>query len=484
MESKLAFASAKWLAAQIRRRNIGCLELLDFYLDRVHRHNPELNAIIALDTASARKRAKAADRALRNGRPLGPLHGVPMTIKESFDVIGMPTTWGLAQFRDNFPQRNAVAVERLQSAGANVFGKTNVPVMLTDWQTFNPVYGTTHNPWNLERTPGGSSGGAASALASGMTALEIGSDIGASIRNPAHYCGIYGHKPTFGVCCPDGQSLPGVHTHKDIAVIGPMARHAEDLALALDVIAGPGAIEGRAWQIKLPRANGMKLRNLRIGVLLTSATAEVDHTVQQAIAQLAQSLARAGARVTDQLPAIDLDAAHRTFIQLLRSATSTSLSEAQFQRACVAARTADLASDDYAQWMVKAQSMSHREWQAWNEQRARIALAWEDYFEHYDFLLCPAAATTAFAHDHAGERWERMIDVNGRPQPSTTQMFWAGLSGMAYLPSTVAPIALAADGLPVGVQIVGPKYSDHACIALASLLEKEFYAFAPPPGYA
>lgn len=483
METNLAFASAKWLASQIRRRNIGCLELLDFYLDRVRQHNPGLNAIIALDIEAACKRAKTADRAMRSGRNLGPLHGIPMTVKESFDVVGMPTTWGLTTFSDSFPDHNAIAVDRLLAAGANVFGKTNVPVMLADWQTFNPLYGTTRNPWNPERTPGGSSGGAACALAAGMTALELGSDIGASIRNPAHYCGVYGHKPTYGVCCADGQNLRGVLTHKDIAVIGPMARHAEDLSLALDVIAGPSLIDSRGWQLELPRPGKLRLRDLRIGVVLSAKTAEVDDSVQMAIGEVVRFLSQAGASISYRAPEFDLDEAHLTFIQLLRSATSSSLSDAQFHEACEVARDADLSSDDYAQWMVIAQCMAHREWQSWNEKRTRMALAWESYFEHHDFLLCPAASTTAFPHNHEGQRWERMVTVNGRPQPSTRQMFWAGFSGMAYLPSTVAPVGLAADGLPVGVQIVGRRYSDHACIALATLLEKEFCAFSPPPGF-
>lgn len=483
MNSQLAFVSARKLAGQIRRRSIGCLEVLDFYLDRVHKHNSDLNAIIALDVEGARKRAKAADRAVRLGRPLGPLHGVPMTVKECFDVSGMATTWGVPEFRTNIATRNALAVDRLQAAGAIVFGKTNVPVMLADWQSFNPIYGTTNNPWDLGRTPGGSSGGAASALAAGLTALELGSDIGASIRNPAHYCGVYGHKPTFGVCSPDGHNLPGVVTHKDIAVIGPMARHAEDLALALDLIAGANEIDGRAWHIKLPRPGRIRPRELRIGVLLSASTAEVDKNVQHVIRRVAEFLAREGAKVTEEIPAIDLDEAHRVFIQLLRSATSTSLSDDQFEQAGRAAAKASLSTDDYAQWMVKAQCMSHREWQGWNEVRFRYIAAWEAYFARFDFLLCPAAATTAFAHNQSGDRWNRMVSVNGKRQASTTQMFWAGFSGMAYLPSTVAPAGLAEDGLPVGVQIIGPKYSDHACIALAEHLGRTYSGFTPPPAF-
>src|SRR4030095_7165937 len=198
------FRSAKALAADIRKKKIGCLELLDLYLQRVEKHNPEINAIIAMDVEGARKRARAADRALGRQQVWGPLHGVPMTIKESYDVVGMPTTWGVRDFKGNLPPRNALAVDRLLGAGVVLFGKTNVPIYLADYQSYNAIYGTTNNPWDLSRSPGGSPGGAAAAPAAGLTGSERGSDIGSSIRNPAHYGGVYGHKPTWGVVPPRG----------------------------------------------------------------------------------------------------------------------------------------------------------------------------------------------------------------------------------------------------------------------------------------
>src|SRR6202795_956107 len=214
------FRSAKELAADIRKKKIGCLELLDLYLTRVEKHNPSLNAIIATDVESARKRARAADRALARKQVWAPLHGVPMTIKESYDVVGMPTTWGVPELKDNFPPRNALAVDRLLGAGVVLFGKTNVPIYLADYQSYNAIYGTTNNPWDLSRAPGGSSGGSAAALAAGLSGIEAGSDIGSSIRNPAHYCGVYGHKPTFGIVPQHGQTL-GQAAQTDINVLGP-----------------------------------------------------------------------------------------------------------------------------------------------------------------------------------------------------------------------------------------------------------------------
>ena len=207
MSNALPFQTAKQLASAIRKKKIGCLELLDLYLERIEAHNPELNAIIAMDVEGARKRAKAADRAVKAGKKLGPLHGVPMTLKESYDIAGYPTTWGNPAFKDQKVEKNSLAAQRLVDAGATLFGKTNVPLNLADWQSYNEVYGLTKNPWDLSRTPGGSSGGSGAALAAGLTGLEAGSDIGASIRNPAHYCGVFGHKPTFGVVSPRGHAL-------------------------------------------------------------------------------------------------------------------------------------------------------------------------------------------------------------------------------------------------------------------------------------
>lgn len=484
MANSVAFQSAKAMAAGIRRRRIGCQELLELYLARMQTYNPGINGIIATDLKTARKRARAADAALAKGELWGPLHGVPMTIKESFDVVGMPTTWGLSDLKDNFPKRNAVAVDRFIQAGATLFGKTNVPVMLADWQTFNPVYGTTNNPWDTSRVPGGSSGGSAAALAAGLTGLEAGSDIGASIRNPAHYCGVYGHKPTWGICAPNGQSLPGKFATLDINVIGPLARSADDLEIALKIMAGPDAIDGRGWRLSLPAPAKKSLREYKVAVMLTDPTAEVDSSVQDRIQAVADFLVKKRAKVSDRArPAIDTAEAHRVFIQLLRAATSRSQTDELFARNLDAARKVAPDDTSYYAWMVKGSTLSHRDWLGYNEARQHMRLRWSEFFEEYDLLLCPAAATAAFPHNQQGERWERMVMVNGKPQPSTTQMFWAGYSGMVNLPSTVAPAGLTSEGLPVGVQIIGPQYGDLTCVRFAQLLEREFHGFVPPPGY-
>src|SRR5580704_14197467 len=238
-----AFASATRLAAEIRDRRISCRELLESYLARDERYNPALNAIIARQIEPARERAEAADAALARGEIWGPLHGVPMTVKESFDVAGLPTTWGNPAWKDRRATANAVLSERLMGAQAVIYGKTNVPLMLQDAQSYNEVYGTTNNPWDVKRGPGGSSGGEAAALAAGLSAMGAGSDIAGSLRNPAHYCGIYAHKPTSGLITTRGHAPGPVLTPTDISVVGPMARHAEDLELALRILAAPDVLD-------------------------------------------------------------------------------------------------------------------------------------------------------------------------------------------------------------------------------------------------
>lgn len=481
----LPFYSARKLSSMIRRKRIGALELLDLYLNRIEKYDPQINCVIFKDVEASRKRAKAADRALARGTVWGPLHGVPMTIKESYDVKGMPTTWGVPEHKDNYPSKNAIAVDRFLNAGAVLFGKTNVPLYLADWQSFNDIYGTTQNPWDLTRTPGGSSGGSAAALAAGLTGLEAGSDIGASIRNPAHYCGVYGHKPTYGIVSVRGQALPGKVSAADISVIGPLARSADDLDLALGVMAGPDEIDGAGWQLRLPRAKKKRLSDYKIAVIYSDEEAEVDQAVQRRLRSLIRFLRKNKVKVSEKArPDIDSRTAHRNYIQLLRGATVGRLAPEEFQKGLRAMKRLKPGDEGYRAQMLRAQGMYHKDWLAYNEERHKMRLAWADFFRGYDLLLCPAATTTAFPHNQKGERWERMVMVNGRPQPSTTQMFWAGYSCNVYLPSTVAPIGLAEDGLPVGVQIIGPQHGDYTCIQFAGMIEREFQGFIAPPGYA
>lgn len=476
----IPFSPARQLASMIRTKKIGALELLNLYLQRVERYS-DINAIIFVDVDAARKRARQADRALARGNLWGPLHGVPMTIKESFDIVGMPTTWGVPRYKENYPSRNALVVDRFLQAGAVLFGKTNVPMYLADWQTFNDIYGTTNNPWDRNRVPGGSSGGSAAALAAGLTGLEAGSDIGASIRNPAHYCGVYGHKPTYGIISPFGQTLPGTFGKSDISVVGPLARSAEDLALALDVMAGPDDIDGSGWKLSLPKPKKKELREFKVAIVHDDPEAEVDEEVREKLRELTIFLKKMKVKVRqDARPAIDSREAHRNYIQLLRGATSGRLTPEDVEKNLAALKSLRADDESYRAQMIRAQAMTHKEWLAADNLRHRMRLAWAEFFRDFDLFLCPVATTTAFEHNQKGERWERMIPVNGKPQPSTTQIFWAGYSCNFFLPATVAPIGLSRGELPVGVQIVGPQYGDHTCIQFARLLEREYHRFIPP----
>jgi amidase len=478
------FRSARQLAADIRKKKIGCLELLDLYLARVEKYDGRLNAVVVRDFERARTRARAADRALARSTRWGPLHGVPMTIKESYDVQGLPTTWGVPAFKDHIATANALVVDRLLHAGVVLFGKTNVPLYLADWQSFNAIYGTTNNPWDVTRAPGGSSGGAAAALAAGLTGLEAGSDIGSSIRNPAHFCGIYGHKPTWGIVPRAGQALPWQKAPVDIDVVGPLARSADDLALALTVMAGPEPIEAAGWQLRLRPPRQKRLRDFRVALMLDAPGFPVDREVTDRLQALADFLGRQKVKIDERArPAIDIADAWRIYVRLLRAATSDRQSDADFARNVGIVQA--LAPDDesYYARAMRAEVLSHRDWLAANEARHRMRLAWAEFFTAHDLLLCPVAGTAAFPHDQQGQRYERTLTVNGKRVPVTDHLFWAGYTGASYLPSTAAPCGFTRAGLPVGVQIVGSQYGDLTCLAFARLLERKFQAFVPPPGY-
>src|ERR1700680_4114206 len=311
-----AFASATRLAGEIRDRRIGCLELLDLFVARAEQYNPALNAIVAWQVEKARERARAADAALARGELWGPLHGVPMTVKESFNVAGLPSTWGNPPWRDNIEADNAVLVERLIAAGAVIYGKTNVPFMLQDAQSYNEVYGTTNNPWDKSRGPGGSSGGEAAALAAGLSALGAGSDIAGSLRNPAHYCGIYAHKPTWGLIPTRGHSPTGALTPTDISVVGPLARDAQDLDLALRVLAGPDLLQQAAWRVELPAPRHRRLADFRVAVCTNSPLCEIDASVAERFVAVVAALKHDCAPVDEAArPPLD-DTEHQRLLML------------------------------------------------------------------------------------------------------------------------------------------------------------------------
>ena len=478
-----AFASATELAGEIRDRRVGCVELLDFYLARAERYNPGLNAIIVWHVDQARERARAADAALARGERCGPLHGVPMTVKESFNVAGLPTTFGNPLWKNNIAAGNAFLIDRLLQAGAVVYGKTNVPYMLADAQSYNDIYGTTNNPWDPARSPGGSSGGEAAALAAGLSALGAGSDIAGSLRNPAHYCGIYAHKPTWGLISTRGHAPPGIMTPTDISVVGPMARRAEDLDLAMHTLAGPDLLQRAAWRVELPPPRRRRLGDFRVAVWASSSLCRIDTSVSDLFDRAVAAIARAGARVDDAArPGIADEEYHRLFMLLLRAATASRMRDEDFARQQEIAATSD---DDMSEraTVARGATLLHRAWGSANEARIKLRYAWHEFFTRFDVLLTPVAATAAFPHDHRPNGDERVVGVNGKSVPYAEQLFFAGLASLSYLPATAAPIGLTAEGLPVGLQIIGPECEDPTTIEFARLLAAELGAFVPPPKY-
>ena len=456
--AELGFRSAVDLAARLRRREIGSEELTRYFIERIEKHDPKLNAVVVRDFERALAAARAADAALARGESLGPLHGLPMTIKESFDVAGLPTTWGHPEAAQSKASADAVVVERFKSAGALFLGKTNVPLDLADFQSYNAVYGTTNNPWNPARTPGGSSGGSAVALATGMSGLDSGSDIGGSIRNPSHFCGVYGHKPTLGVIPTRGHQPPGVPQtpqDPDLAVVGPMARSAEDLSLALEILAGPDVLAAPGWRLELPPPRATSLGGLRVALWSDDPVAPVDRVVKERVTGLGERLAALGAKVSDSARPDGLSgkASHDTYMPILGAMMSG-----------------------------PGGGLTYFAWMGLHGRRGYFRTRWQQFFRDWDVLVCPIFATPAFVQDQR-PREQRTITVNGEQRPYFEQLFWAGLATLSYLPSTVFPTGLTADGLPIGLQAIGAEFHDRTTIEFARLVAEEIGGFVPPPGY-
>ncbi len=487
------FGSARTLAASLHRRDISCLEALEVFIARMERYNPQLNAIVATDLDSARARARQADDALRKGEVWGPLHGLPMTIKDTFEVAGMPTTSGAPELARHFPSRNAAAVEKLIAAGAVIFGKTNTPLYGMDLQTYNDVYGTTNNPWDPTRTPGGSSGGPAAALAAGLTPLELGSDIGGSIRNPSHCCGVYGHKSSYGIVSSQGHipGPPGTLSEADLVVVGPLARSAEDLSFALDVLAGPSELDRAAWRLTLPPPRRTSLRDYRVACWLDDAFCPIDQSVLDRLTACVEALRTAGVRVSETArPGFSLADNHRVYFRLLTGAISSGLKPYEFAALAASqpfvemARALGLTKPGQLGDFISGATQRHAAWAKANEARERMRRQWRAFFQEYDVLLAPIIPVTAIPHRQQGNIFTRKLTVNGRQRPYLDFLVWAGLVTVSYLPATLAPVGLSDTGLPVGIQIIGPYLEDRTPLDFAARLGALIGGFTPPPGFA
>lgn len=481
--TSIAYDTALDLARRIRNREISAVELTDLFINRIETYDGDINAVVVRTFDEARRDARAADEALAGGGDLGPLHGVPMTIKESYVIAGTPATWGIEAFRDNVAAEDGLAVQRFRAAGAHFLGKTNVPTDLGDFQSYNPIYGTTGNPWDTGRTPGGSSGGSAASLAAGFCGLEAGSDIGGSIRNPAHFCGVYGHKPTYGIIPLSGHELVPNTPDMDLAVCGPLARGADDLRVALGIMAGPTDREALGWQLNLPAADFNHLKELRVAVWANDEMAPVATEVADRITGIGEMLARLGATVSDRArPAFDVARAHANYQTLLTSVMTAAMAGEQVAAADAAARALDPADDSLGAVQTRAMVLPHRDWIRTNSEREKLRLAWSAFFEDWDILLCPQMPTPAFPHDHRPFE-QRTITVDNEEQAYFKPLFWAGMIVNAYLPSTVFPTGPSRDGLPIGVQAVSAPYRDYRTIEFARQIGAEIGGFVAPPGY-
>jgi amidase len=482
--SDLAFAPAFELLGLMNSGKLGSRELLEIYLDRICAYNDEINAVVFLDVENARARANLADKARAAGESWGVLHGLPMTVKDVNNVAGWPTTYGDPADANWRPDRNAALIDRLIRAGAIIFGKTNIPLHSADFQSFNAIYGSTRNPWDLARSPGGSSGGSAAALAAGFTPVELGSDIAGSIRFPSHFCGVFGHKPTHGILSEEGNLRRNGWITSTLSTPGPLARSVDDLEMLLDLLAGPDGAAAKAWSLDLPKPRATALADFRVGLIDNSGVAPIDGEYRNAILRFVEGLEHAGARIDrGAQPAVDHAESHDAYLKLLRGTGSGRLSDAEF--ADISAIAAGLAPDDrsYHAKLRRAQTQSHRDYIHAEEIRAKVTAQWAEFFERFDILLCPVTLSAAFPVDEATVREQRKIIVSGKPVDYNDQLFWSGYSTMPSLPVTTIPIGQLGDGLPVGINVIGPSFEDRTTLAFARAVGT-LAAFTPPPAFA
>ncbi len=466
-------ATAQLLA--LRAKEISAVELLKLSLARHEQTHGRLNAVVAADLERALDTAKAMDDLRAKGATLGPLCGLPMTIKDTLDVAGMPASSGVEGLRRRLAE-DAVAVGQVRQAGAVIWGKTNVPVMAADWQSFNSLYGATNNPWDVPRTPGGSSGGAAAALAAGITALEVGSDIGGSLRVPASFCGVFSHKPTWGLVSQRGHvpPTPGTHAERDLNVIGPMARSARDLRLLLSVMT-----EG------VPaKADVADLSRLKIGLWLEGFP--LDPEVAAVLEVLGAQLSATGAQVRPISSPVPLDQLMSAYQTLLGSVLATDMpikTQTTMRRMRGVASLALRLGAGPQSWagLARSYAATHAEWIAADEARARLKLTTQDAFAAFDVIIAPVAPVVAFPHDERPFASRRLTTSNGASLPYGAMLNWIALASACHLPATTIPAGLAASGLPVGVQIIGPHGSDSRTLAIAQAIDENLGGFVAPP---
>ena len=483
-----AFSSATSLVAALRSGTIGARELTELYIRRIERHDPALNAVVVRDYTRAREQAIAAEHARARGEHRA-LLGLPITLKESINVTGLQTTCGVPEWKGYISQHDAPVTTRTRAAGAVLLGKTNVPPMLADWQSANPIFGCTNNPWDRGRTPGGSSGGSAAAIAAGLSALEVGSDIGGSIRVPAAFCGIYGHRPSETLLPRSGQfPMPPLPNPAVVmGVQGPLARSAEDLELALSVLAGPEVGEDVAWKVTLPAARRERLADFRVAVLPPIPWLPVDEQITAALSDLAGRLTKMGAVVKEIQP--DGLGDHREyhgFYRTLLSAVTGARVDAETRRQRIA--TFRAAGDDLSLGAARGLEGTAGDYILWNGRREQHRAAWRAFFREWDVLLAPAI--NVLAYPHIERAWPAdnsdlslTFTVNGRSVPYLRGLCYPALSTVPGQPATAFPVGLSREGLPIGLQAIGPYLEDLTPIRFTALLAREIGGYRKPSGY-
>jgi amidase len=488
---ELDFATALQAAEAIRTKKVSSVELTEHMFARIDRYNPQLNVFAYQLRDDALAEAKRADAALAqhsasdkssDSKPMGVFHGVPITVKESFAVAGHPCTWGFPQLRDSRAPQNSHVVNRLLSdAGAVLLGATNVPVALGDWQSYNSIYGQTNNPWDVKRSPGGSSGGSAAGLAAGLGYLNVGSDIGGSIRVPAHFCGLFGHKPTLDLVSLQGHlpgggpGLPDFSTL--LAVGGPLARSASDLLAALKVRGGPAGWDAKAWKWQMPEPRARSLKDFCVGYVIDDPIAPPTPEVKALLENVIDRLTRAGAKMKpgwpEGLKPADLLANYKFMLEAFFYSTAPP-EEQERLRKTAGGMVADKNSGAMS---------SFADWQKQNLRRLAYRAQWQGYFNQVDVFLSPVAFTAAFPHDHSEPQDQRTIATSAGPRHYMDMLNWIAPATLTGCPATVAPVGRTSQGLPVGIQIMGPFWEDATSITFADLLAKEVGGFVAPPEY-
>jgi amidase len=474
------FGTATQALAALRRRAISSRELTQHVLRRIQKLNPALGAFVTVAEEQAPARARQADAALARKKPLGPLHGLPIVVKDAWATAGLRTTGGSKTLERHVPTDDAVVVERLKAAGAVIVGKTNVPLWSADWQSYNDVAGTARNPWDPARTPGGSTGGGAAAMAAGLGFLEIGSDIAGSIRIPASFCGVYGLKPTLGIVPMRGHipPSPGVQgAPPDLTAAGPLARSAADLLLELGVVAGPDRDDAVALRWTLPKPRQARLRDYRIGYVIDDPMCPVDAPLKAVLADTIAALRKAGANLTEGWPeGVEAERQAILYRWLLGARLSQSYSEEEF----AAWRRAREQGDD-SPWTMGLTSL-HREWLQRNAARFAARTIWQQYFKTHDAFLLPMTYVPAVPHDHSMPLSGRKVMTTAGERLYLSLFRWISFATLSGCPAAAAPVGNTRDGLPVGLQIMGPYMEDATPIDLAGKITEVTGGFVPPPG--